>query len=104
LKCNQNSVVESIQKFIGRIATAPVIPLLVLPIFSFNKKQLGKMKEQFLSIDVETQSNYWDRNQLWICYHIGTTSLSSGLVTTIENYKTILADLYSSMEKQRGKD
>ena len=102
-ECNQNSVVESIQKFIG-IATAPVIPLLVLPIFSFNKKQLGKMKEQFLSIDVETQSNYWDRNQLWICYHIGTTSLSSGLVTTIENYKTILADLYSSMEKQRGKD
>ena len=104
-ECSQNSVVESIQKFIGFVS-APVMPLLVLPIFSFNKKQLEKKKEEFLSMDEETQSNYWDRIQLWICYHIGTTPLTDSLITTIENYKQILADpcLYSSMEKQRGKE
>jgi hypothetical protein len=106
----QNSVVESIQQFIG-IATVPVIPLLVLPILSYNKKKLDKIKEEFLTIDGETQTNYRDHNQLWICYHIGTTSeyspLTNGfMITTIGNYKTILAGpcLYFSMEKQRGKD
>ena len=103
---NQNSVVESIQKFIGT-ASVPVVPLLVLPILFFDENKLKKIREKLVSLAKEKRSN--NLNQPCIIYHIRLASeyrnLPKGLITTIENYDKMLAEnrINSPIEPQRGK-
>ena len=107
---NENTVVESILKFIGTANTSAV-PLLVLPILSFERERLIKIREKFLTnFADETQSNYCGRNQLSICYHTGfapkyPSLVESCLITTIENYKKMLTGYMrtDSPMKQQGK-
>jgi hypothetical protein len=105
---NPNSVVDSIQKYIGT-DSAPVIPLLVLPILFVDMDQRKKIREELLKIAKETQSNQWERNKCCISYHVRLANeypfLRDGLITTIGNYKKILAEkpCSNSSMKQRGK-
>ena len=61
---NGNAVIESILKFIGTANTSAFL-LLALPILSFERERLIKIREQFLTNFADgTQSNYCGRNQV----------------------------------------
>ena len=77
---SRNSVVESILKFIGvsRTASAPPLPLLVLPIFFADEERLRNIRGKLKTI-------ISDGNQPFISYHIRLTreypSLTDVLIT-----------------------